>query len=115
MKYLGFADQDVEDAEIQLPKTNLIGNKKKKQLFGMRYGSLKIHQQTIGTLHFLNVQTALILPHSNANIEALFSRMNYVKLKLESKMKLPKLNYFNHKILIKLCRKIFLDIHCLTQ
>ena len=37
-------------------------------------------------------KSALILPHSNADIERMFSAMNYIKSKLRNKMKLPLLN-----------------------
>ena len=43
-------------------------------------------------MHFLNVPTALILSYSNADIETVFSPMNYVKSKLINKMKLLVLN-----------------------
>ena len=58
----------------------------------MKQGSSKIHQETTSIIYFLIAQTALILPHSNADNETVFSLMNYTKSKLRNKMKLLVMN-----------------------
>ena len=43
-------------------------------------------------MHASNMQIALILPHSNADIVTVFSPINYLKSILINKIKLPVLN-----------------------
>ena len=95
MKYLGAAQETIAKAEYQLAKINLVdwNNKLDTDSFWKEVLQFK---DTSGSNPFEDISkcaiSALILPHSNADIERVFSSMNYIKSKLRNKIKLDLLN-----------------------
>ena len=95
MKHLDSSDSRIAEAEILLTKINLIDwkQKTKTELF---WNEVKQFKDASGNNSFNALfecaESALILPHLNADIERVFSAMNYIKSKLRNKMKLPLLN-----------------------
>ena len=95
MKHLGASDNSIAEAEIQLTKINLI-NWKQKTETELFWNKVKQFKDASGNNPFNALfecaESALILPHSNADIERVFNAMNYIKSKLRNKMKLPLLH-----------------------
>ena len=95
MKFLGASDQFLSQAEYQLSKINLVDwvHKDDTEAFWIEVGEYK---DASGCNPFLELFqcaiSALILPHSNAEIERVFSAMNYVKSKPRNRMSLQLLN-----------------------
>ena len=95
MKYLGASDKTIASAEYQLIKINLIDwqNKENTEAF---WGEVKLYKDAAGNNPFeelLNLAiSSLVIPHSNADIERVFSSMNIVKSKLRNSMKLELLH-----------------------
>ena len=82
-------------ADYQLQKIDLIDwvNKTNTEQFWSEVGD---HKGPSGSNSFLELYqcaiSVLIMPHSNAKIERVFSAMNYVKSKLRNSMSLQLLN-----------------------
>nr|XP_039247932.1 uncharacterized protein LOC120325836 [Styela clava] len=95
MKFLGASDQSISQAEYQLSKINLVDwvHKDDTEAFWSEVGD---YRDASGCNPFLELFqcaiSALILPHSNAEIERVFSAMNYVKSKPRNRMSLQLLN-----------------------
>ena len=95
MKFLGVTEDTVAKADYQIQKINSIDwvNKTNTEKFWSEVGDYK---DASGSNPFLELYqcaiSVLILPHSNAEIERVFSSMNYVKSKLRTSMSLKLLN-----------------------
>lgn len=95
MKFLGASDHSLSQAEYQLSKINLVDwvHKDNTEAF---WGEVGEYKDASGLNPFLELFqgaiSALILPHSNAEIERIFSAMNYVKSKPRNRMSLKLLN-----------------------
>lgn len=95
MKFLGASETSLSRAEYQLNKIYLVNwtNKEDTEAFWNEVGEYK---DASGFNPFSELFqcaiSALILPHSNAEIERVFSAINYVKSKLRNKMTLELLN-----------------------
>ena len=95
MKFLGINEDTISKADYQLQKINLVDwvNKMNTEKFWSKVGDYK---NASGSNPFLELYqcaiSVLIFPHSNAEIERVFSCMNYVKSKLRNSMSLKVLN-----------------------
>ena len=89
MKFLGIDEDTISKADYQLQKINLVDrvNNMNTEKFWSEVGHYK---DASGSNPFLELYrcaiSVLILPHSNAEIERVFSCMNYVKSKLRNSM-----------------------------
>ena len=95
MKYLDTSDSTIASAEYQLNKINLIDwqNKENTEAF---WEEAKLYKDAAGNNLFeelLNLAiSSLVIPHSNAEIERVFSSMNIVKSKVRNFMKMELLH-----------------------
>lgn len=91
IKYLGASDKVLTEAEYQLGKINLVDWKNKTDTEAF-WSEVKDFKDASGENPFSELFecaiSAITLPHSNADIERVFSTMNYVKSKLRNKMKM---------------------------
>ena len=95
MRILGASDDAISQADYQLSKINLVDwvNKTDTEKFWCEVSEYK---DASGSMPFSELYesavSALILPHSNADIERVFSIMNSTKSKARNRMKLKLLN-----------------------
>lgn len=95
MTFLGASENSLSQAKYQLSNINLVNwtNKKDTEAFLSEVGDCK---DASGSNPFAKLfqcaVSALTLPHSNADVERLFSAMNYINWKTRNKMKLKLLN-----------------------
>ena len=91
MKFLSINEDTISKADYQLQKINLVDwvNKMNTEKFWSEVGDYK---DASGLNPFLELYqcaiSVLILPHLNAEIERVFSCMNYVKSKLKNSISL---------------------------
>ena len=91
IKFFGINEDTVAKADYQLQKINLVDwiNKTNVQKFWSEVGDYKNASSSNPFLELYQCAiSVLILPHSNAEIEKVFSCINYVKSKLRKLMKL---------------------------